>query len=90
MEAQTQKKGGTQRVGGAKVGGPTFRVFFYPSPAPILALLWGSSRVFFFSLSGVFSCLFFSLWGSSRGIVVVFWIPAPSNVHVWESPQTRR
>ena len=35
-----------------------------------------------FSLSGGL-LVFFSLWGSSRGIVVVFWRPAPSNVHVW-------
>ena len=42
---------------------PKFR-FFVPSSAPIFAL---------FSLSlGVFSCFFFSLWGSSRRILVVF------------------
>ena len=33
-------------------------------------------RSFFFSLS---------LWGSSRGILVVFEAPGPSNVHVWSS-----
>ena len=40
--------------------------------------------LFFFSLSlGIFSCLFFSLWGSSRGILVVFWSSGPSNVRVF-------
>ena len=29
--------------------------------------------------------LFFLLWGSSRGILVVFEVPGRSNVHVWSS-----
>ena len=61
-------KGKAQRGGGPKGlegGGPKISRFF-PSLAPIFVSL------FFLSL-GVFSCLFFSLWGSSREILVVFW-----------------
>ena len=55
--------------------GWTAQNFAFPLPLPFRFFfsLCGSSRVFFFSLSEVFSCLFFSLWGSSRGILVVFW-----------------
>ena len=73
------KGGRGRRVGARRVGaeGGRAKIFalFFPSTAPIFAL-------FFLSLA-VFSCLFFSLWGSSRGILVVFEAPGPSNVHVW-------
>ena len=52
------EKGSDPKGGGPKVGGPKFRVFFFPSPAPILALLWGSSRV---SLWGLLVSFFLSL-----------------------------
>ena len=42
------------------------------------------SRFFFPSPAGKFA-LFFPLWGSSRGILVVFEAPGRSNVHVWSS-----
>ena len=46
-------------------GGPKFRAFFFHLPLPFS---------FFFSLSGgLLVSVFFSLWGSSRGILVVFW-----------------
>ena len=52
------KCGGHRKGRGARrMGGPKFRVFFFPSPAPIF-------DVFFF--------LSLSLWVSSRGILVVF------------------
>ena len=37
----------------------------------------------YFPLQHPFSLFFFPLWGSSRGILVVFEAPGPSNVHVW-------
>ena len=40
-------------------------------------------RAFFSSLSRHPFALFVSLWVSSRGILVVFEAPGPSNVHVW-------
>ena len=82
-------KGWGPKGGARRWGAQHFAFFCFPLPLPFW-LYSGGLLVSFFSLSGVFSCLFFSLWGSSRGIVVVFWIPAPSNVHVWESPQTPR
>ena len=61
--AQTQKKEGTQRVGGgAKGGEPKISRFFSLS----------RSHVRSFSLSGVFSVSFFISLGSIRGIVVGF------------------
>ena len=42
------------------------------------------SRFFFLSPAGKF-VLFFPLWGSSRGILVVFEASGRSNVHVWSS-----
>ena len=41
-------------------------------------------RSFFPSPAPIFA-LFLSLWRSSRGILVVFQAPGPSNVHVWSS-----
>ena len=41
-------------------------------------------RAFFPSPAAKF-VLFFPLWGSSRGILVVFEAPGRSNVHVWSS-----
>ena len=40
---------------------------------------------FFFPLPPAKFVLFFDLWGSSRGILVVFEAPGPSNVNVWSS-----
>ena len=45
-----------------KVGGPQFRAHVLPLPFS-----------FFFLSLGIFSCLFFTLCGSYRGILVVFW-----------------
>ena len=39
----------------------------------------------FFFLSRPIFALFVSLWGSSRGFLVVFEAPGRSNVHVWSS-----
>ena len=66
-------KGGGLKGGGSKVGGPKFGALFCPSPTSISL---------FFSLSGVLLVSFFSP-GSSRGILLVFEAPGPSNVHVW-------
>ena len=75
MGAQTQKKGGKQKGGGArrvagpKGGGPKIRAFFFSLSCSVLALLFCRWRVFsclLFSILGVFLCLFFSLWWSSR------------------------
>ena len=41
-------------------------------------------RAFFPSPAAKF-VLFFPLWGSARGILVVFEAPGRSNVHVWSS-----
>ena len=63
-------KGGAQKGG---VRGPKFRAFFLLSaPIFILFSLSGDLLVSFFLSPGDFSCLFSSLWGSSRGILVVF------------------
>ena len=59
------QKGGGPKGGDLKAGARSFALFF-PSPAPIFALL-------------------LSLWCSSRGILVVFEAPGPSNVHVESS-----
>ena len=42
-------------------------------------------RAFFFPSPTPIFILFFSLWGSSRGILVVFEAPGRSNVRVWSS-----
>ena len=49
--------------------------------------LWkGPNFALFFSLFRPYLRSFFlSLWGSSRGILVVFEALGPSNVHVWSS-----
>ena len=69
-----RKRVRARKVGGPKGKGPKFSSFFFLLPPPffLFSSLRGSSRVFFLS-PGVFSCFFFSLWGSSRGILVVFW-----------------
>ena len=43
----------------------------------------GPKMSLFFPSSSPIFVLFLSLWGSSRGILVVFEAPGPSNVHVW-------
>ena len=45
----------------------------------------GAQNFALFSLSAAKFVLFFPLWGSSRGILVVFGVPGRSNVHVWSS-----
>ena len=45
---------------------------------------WPNISRFFPSPATIFA-LFVSLWGSSRGFLVVFEAPGPSNVHVWSS-----
>ena len=72
--AQTQKKSGPEGWGvegwGAEGWGPEG---------------WGPESSRFSSLSHHRFALFVSLWVSSRGILVVFEAPEPSNVHVWSS-----
>ena len=60
---------GARRVGCSKGGGPE------GWPAQNFALFFSSPTPIFI--------LFFSLWGSSRGILVVFWSVGPSNVLVF-------
>ena len=70
-------------VGPPSAGLPKIFTFFFllPPPFSFFFSLSGDLLVSFFSLSpGVFSCLFSSLWGSSQGIVVVFWSVGTSNV----------
>ena len=69
--AQTQKKWEGPKGGSPKGGGPK-------GGRPKI------SRFFFPSPATKF-VLFFPLWGSSRGILVVFEAPGRSNVHVWSS-----
>ena len=71
-------------MGGPKGGSPKFRAFFSFSRPRFHSFfsLWGSSCLFFLS-PDVFSCLFSSLWVSSRGILVVFWSVGTSNVLVF-------
>ena len=64
-----RKSGGPK--GGAPKGGAPRRV-----GGPKLC-------VFFFPSPATKFVLFFPLWGSSRGILVVFEAPGSSNVHVW-------
>ena len=59
---------GPEGVGARRGGGAQNFALFFPSPAPIFALF------FFF---------FLSLWGSSRGLLVVFEARGPSNVQTW-------
>ena len=77
-----------RRTAGPPSAGPALRrtaqnfALFFPSPATIFILflsLWGSSRVFLFSLR-VSSRVFFTLSG---GILVVFWSVGTSNVLVF-------
>ena len=65
-------KGGGSKGGGSKGGGSKG---------------WGGAQNFapFFSLSRHRFAFSVSLWGSSRGILVVFEAPGRSNVHVWSS-----
>ena len=83
--AQTQKKwgpkgggpkGGAQKGGAQKGGAPK-------SGAP----KGGGPKIsrFFFPSPATKFVLFFPLWGSSRGILVVFEAPGRSNVRVWSS-----
>ena len=46
---------------------------------------WRPKILLFFSLPPQKFVLFFPLWGSFRGILVVFEAPGRSNVHVWSS-----
>ena len=47
---------------------------------------WGAQNfALFFPSPAAKFVLFFPLWGSSRGILVVFEAPGHSNVHVWSS-----
>ena len=85
--AQTQwgpkPSGGPNPVGGPKGGGP--------NPEKVGARRVGARRVgspkfrAFFPSPATKFVLFFPLWGSSRGILVVFEVPGRSNVHVWSS-----
>ena len=45
----------------------------------------GQNFALFFPSPSTKFVLFFLLWGSSRGILVVFEAPGRSNVHVWSS-----
>ena len=72
--AQTQKKGGGKKGGARRVGGPKFRVFFFPSPAPIFILFFSlrvSSRVFF-PLSGFLLVDFWWCFGRSGPQMCLF------------------
>ena len=61
-------KGGGPKCGGPNCGGPK----------------GGEPKISrFFSCPAAKFVLFFPLWGSSRGILVVFEAPGRSNVHVW-------
>ena len=46
---------------------------------------WGAQHFALFSPLPPHFCSFFFLWGSSRGILVVFEATGPSNVDVWSS-----
>ena len=63
-------KVGARRVGAQKGGGQK-------GGRPKISLFFPSPAAKF--------VLFFLLWGSSRGILVVFEAPGRSNVHVWSS-----
>ena len=77
-------KGGGSKGGGSKGGGSK-------GGAPKAAGRVRADRVgaqnfaFFFPCPAAKFVLFFPLWGSSRGILVVFEAPGRSNVHVWSS-----
>ena len=74
------KGGGLGRVG-QKGGGPT-QIKWGPEEWGPEG--WGALNfaLFFHSPAAKF-VLFFPLWGSFRGILVVFEAPGRSNVHVW-------
>ena len=83
--------GGPEGVGGPKGGGPKG---WGPKGWPEG---WGARKVgaegvggpkfrAFFALSHRKFLSLFSLWGFSRGILVVFEAPGRSNVRVWSSP----
>ena len=86
--ARTQKRWGPEGWGpkgrGPKGGGPKISRFFFLLP-PTFSFFFLSPGVFssLFSLSGCLLVSFFSLWGSSRGILVVFEAPGRSNVLVF-------
>ena len=63
-------KGGWAPKGGAPKGGGPERV-------------GAQNFSFFFPCPAAKFILFFLLWGSCRGILVVFEAPGRSNVHVW-------
>ena len=70
--------GGHPKGGAPKGGGPN------PEKVGPRRVGGPKFRVFFPSPAAKF-VLFFPLWGSSRGILVVFEAPGRSNVHVWSS-----
>ena len=81
--------GGWRRVGARKSGGPKGGGQKW-GPERWSFEGWGpkggrpkNSR--FFPSPAAKFVLFFPLWGSSRGFLVVFEAPGHSNVHVWSS-----
>ena len=83
-----RRRGVPRRVpegGWPEGGGPKISRFFclLPPPFSFFFSLSGDLLVSFFLSPGVFSCLSSSLWGSSRGILVVFWSVGTSNVLVF-------
>ena len=80
------EKVGPRRVGSRKVEGPK-------GGGPESGALkgggeegWGAQNfALFFPCPAAKFVLFFPLWGSSRGILVVFEALGRSNVHVWSS-----
>ena len=80
-----RRGGGPEGVGARRGGGPNPEKV---GPEGLGAEGWGPKgggpkfRAFF-ALSRHNLHSFFSLWGFSRGILVVFEAPGRSNVHVW-------
>ena len=76
-------KGGAPKGGGPKGGGPNPEKV---EPRRVEPRRVGAQNfALFFPSPATKFVLFFPLWGSSRGILVVFEAPGRSNVHVWSS-----